>query len=567
MKTSAAPKPMSRSERYRRVMEGLFIRNEGSQLVPMRFSESQEILWKHVAPKLDTREKLRLIVLKSRQVYSSTFTEALTFVRTTEQPGTNSLIVAHDLDTSGALFDMAKRFHDHLPLPKLKPSKVKEIEFPFPRGMSRLKVLSAGTMGKGRGTTQTCAHFSEVAFWPHADVLAGMMQAIPNLPDTFVILESTANGMQGDGEMFYELWSAAERGESEFEPVFIPWYVMSKYRLTPGIDMSDLDENEQRLVDLYKCDAEQLAWRRSKIKTEFRGDAALFEQEYPASPEEAFIATGKPAFDRNAVLKQRKNICEPEMRGTFGQDKKFVSLERGDVRVWQRPLEGHPYVIGADVSTGTSGGDYSAAFVLNMRTMEQVASIHGLIAPWDFATQLNALGRWYNNAIIAIEVNNVGLAVQDPLIRVHFYPRLHQWKGKPDRVRLGPAHLYGWVTNVATRPLLIEAGQRALNKEIVCLHEDGLLREIIEFSLNDEGKFEARAGHDDRVIAMLIALRSREENFFEKRLPPAISDEKTPLPAGIRVVEAREATLDAARRISKRLRAKAAEAARNWMSY
>lgn len=556
---------MSRSARYRRVMEGLYIRDEGSKLVPMRFSESQEELWRHVAPNLDRPAKHRYIVLKSRQVYSSTFFEALSFVRTTEQAGTHTLVVAHDLDTSGALFEMAKRFHDHLPLPKLKPSKVKEIEFPFPGGTSRLRVLSAGTMGKGRGTTQTCAHFSEVAYWPHADVLAGMMQAIPALDDTFVVLESTANGMQGDGQLFYELWKAAVSGESEFVPIFIPWFWMKKYRRDVTIDMADLDEIETVLVEQHKLDGYQLAWRRAKINTEFRGDADLFAQEYPATPEEAFIATGKPAFNRLAVLKQRKNVCAPLARGTF-IGTKWLDQPRGDVRIWQDPLPGHPYVIGADVATGTTGGDYSAAIVLNMRTLEQVASIHGLIPPHDFAVLLNTIGRHYNKAIVAIEVNHIGLAVQDPLIRTFYYPNLHPWKGKPDQIRRTPSRLYGWVTNVATRPLLLDAGRKVINKELICLHEEGLLQELIEFSLNDAGKYEARAGHDDRVIALLIALRSREENYFAPRVTkPNMSD--LPLPNGVRVVEARETSLDAARRLSKLLRARAADAARNWMMY
>src|SRR5207249_1308508 len=91
---------VKRSDRYKRAMQGLFIRTEHGTMAPMQFSQSQEIIWRHVAPKLDARSKMWFIVLKARQIYSSTFFQALTFVRTLEQPGTYSLVLAHDLFTS-----------------------------------------------------------------------------------------------------------------------------------------------------------------------------------------------------------------------------------------------------------------------------------------------------------------------------------------------------------------------------------------------------------------------------------------------------------------------------------
>jgi hypothetical protein len=553
-----------RASRYRRVMEGLFIRSERGTVVPMRFSQSQEVMWAQVAPKLNRREKLWFIVLKGRQVYASTFFQALTFVRTLEQPGTNSLVVAHDLFTSHDLFEKSKTFHEYLPLPKLKSARMNELVFPFPGGTSRYRVISAGTVAKGRGTTQTCMHLSEIPSWPHPDIATGLFQAMPDLPDTILVEESTAKGVSGPGRLFYDEWNAATRGESDLQTIFIPWYVMSKYRRQPGLPADDWDEEERLLAATFGVDGEQLAWRRYAIKTKCQGLLDNFHQEYPSSPEEAFIFSGQPAFDRLSLFKQRANIQAPLWRGTF-IDGKLYPTAQGEVRIWKHPEGGGEYAIGADTAEGLTGGDYAAAEVLDMRTMEQVASVHGTIQPYEFSVLLNHLGHYYNRAALCIEVYPHGHRVQDHLIREFYYPNLHRWRGKPDRVRITPAKLYGWETNVWSRPLLIGAGQRSLNHNLVTLHEEGLLDELLQFSKSDEGKYEAEVGHDDRVLALLLALRTREENYVERHHGPALSE--APLPTSIRVVEARDVDGDGRRRISKLLRQRAQEAVRSWMSY
>ena len=558
--TSPAILP-SRSARYRRVIEGLHIRDEYGRIKQLKFSESQEILWKHTSPRLDSGAKMWFIVLKGRQVYATTYFESLIFTRTMEHPGTHSLILAQDIDSSGEIFSMAKRFYDFLPMPKMKPSKVKELEFPFPGGTSKFKVVTAGAIAKGRGTTQTCVHASEVAFWPHPEVLSGLFQAMPDVPNTIWVLESTANGMRGNGEVFYNEWNRAISGESDLVPIFIPWWKMSKYRRRPGLNSEDYNDEEKILVKTFNLDGEQLAWRRYAILTKTQASVELFHQEYPSTPEEAFVSTGLPAFDPLAVMAQRPNICLPKERGYMFQGK-FHANPKGELRIWERPEEGKRYIIGADTSEGLEGGDYACAQIINMRTLEQVASIHGSVPPWDFALLLNQVGRWYNRAMLAVEVNGTGHAVQDPLIRVYHYPNLHPWMGMPDAVRRGRPRVWGWQTNTHSRPLMIEAGRRAINDRLVVIRDEKTLSEIHNFTRMDNGKYEAEAGHDDRVMALLIALRSREENFFEARPAPQISE---PDNLGVRVVDQIEPSLSAARKTSKILREKAKEAVKNWL--
>ena len=549
------------------------IRDEHGRIVPMKFSDSQNIMWRYVAPQLDNNERLWFIVLKSRQAYITTFFENLTFVRTIERPNTNSLVIAQDLDSAGSIFGMAKRFYDHLPLPKLKPSKTKEILFPLPGGTSAFRVVSAGSMAKGRGTTQSCIHCSEVAFWQHSEVMTGLFQTIPDLPDTLWVLESTANGMIGQGAMFYEQWKMAVKGESNLIPIFIPWFVMPKYRNAIAIPEGDWDDEERVLVEefgQYGLDGHSLGWRRETISTKCRGLLEVFHQEYPSSPTEAFISSGMPAFDPLSVLKQQRNICPPMARGTM-RDGKFVRMPKGEISVWREPQDGHNYFIGVDTSegikdaSGRGAGDYSCAQIVDMTDLEQVGMIHGWIPPWDMARICSEVGRWYKTAMVNVEVKSTGHAVQDYMIRIFRYPRLHPWRGKPANIHHREPKKWGWDTNVASRPLLIEAGRRCINRNLLTIHDAATLEEIQHFSRQDDGGYEASSGHDDRVMALLLALRSGEENYTDIR-PAYWTDGSLSEPdlRGVRVLDASEPDKMGRKRIHMLLN-KANKAVKTWM--
>lgn len=141
--------------------------------------------------------------------------------------------------------------------------------------------------------TMHCAtHNSEVAFWPNAaSHMAGIGEAIPLAEGTEVYLESTANGI---GNTFYNLWQDAVRGISDYEAVFIPWYWEDGYSVDPPKGFA-LDPDEAEYADAFGLSLGQMAWRRKKIIGN-GGDVSLFNQEYPATPEMAFMAASKRAL-------------------------------------------------------------------------------------------------------------------------------------------------------------------------------------------------------------------------------------------------------------------------------
>ena len=78
-----------------------------------------------------------------------------------------------------------------------------------------------------------------------------------------------------------------------------------------------MTDEENELKSLYNLTDEQLNWRRYKIKYEM-GSALLepamqFKQEYPMTPEEAFISTGRSVFNIDLV----RNLIEKAKSKSF----------------------------------------------------------------------------------------------------------------------------------------------------------------------------------------------------------------------------------------------------------
>jgi len=186
-------------------------------------------------------------------------------------------------------------------------------------------------------TIQSAVHNSEVAFWPNASEHSkGVMQAVPNEPGTEIYLESTANGV---GNYFHEQWQLAESGESDFIPIFIPWYWQPEYvRDVP--ENFHPNEDEVELIKSYKINALQLMWRRYKIQELSAAGAngvKAFQQEYPNNPSEAFSLSGEDTYIQpDLVTRARNTKCEGVGAlivgvdpARFGDDRTSIIFRRG----------------------------------------------------------------------------------------------------------------------------------------------------------------------------------------------------------------------------------------------
>lgn len=316
----------------------LKIRTKKGEILPLALNKAQEYIHERAQKQLAERGYVRMILLKGRQQGASTYIEARFTWKVTRRKGVRAFILTHEQAATDNLFAMTERYYDNLPSmvkPHLGTSNAKELA--FDQINSEYKVGTAGTKGVGRSSTLQFFHGSEVAFWPHAEThAAGLMQAIPNGDDaagTEVYLESTANGI---GNYFHEQWVKAEKGDTDFEAVFVPWYWDPGYQLNTPIT---LDDEELEYAKLYGLTAPQMAWRRTKIA---ELGAELFKQEYPANAAEAFRAAADAAFIATQLIERaRKTSAEPfgaPVLGVdvarFGDDKTAFAFREGRVVHW-----------------------------------------------------------------------------------------------------------------------------------------------------------------------------------------------------------------------------------------
>ena len=313
----------------------LKIRTKSGSIRPFVMNAAQRLVHRKLQDQLEATGKVRALVLKGRQQGMSTYIEGRFYHKTTNSKGKYALILTHLQDSTDALFDMTKRYHELLPdslRPATEAASAKELHF---SGIdSGFGVATAGSRAVGRGRTIQYFHGSEAAFWANADEhMAGIGQAVPDEPGTEVILETTANGV---GNPFHQRWQDAERGIGEYIAIFVPWYLEDGYRSPVAPDFA-LDADEAEYAQLYGLDVEQMAWRRKKIHGDFRGDVELFDQEYPATAALAFRrVSGNPLIDPLHVGKARRSdiIGEgPLIMGVdpaeYGDDSTAIALRAG----------------------------------------------------------------------------------------------------------------------------------------------------------------------------------------------------------------------------------------------
>lgn len=289
----------------------LKIRTKTKGVQPFTLNSVQLDLSNRIDEQMVMKGRVRIIILKARQMGVSTLVNARYFHRTTFYPGVKSMVLTHLDSATKELFEMTRRYYDYCPdefKPKASKDSVNELAF---HGIdSAMKTATAGSKNVGHGSTLQLLHWSEVSRSKNqAEMTTGVMQAVPSGDGSMIILESTANGI---GEYFQQTWEGAIRGENEFLPVFYPWTAMDEYRQNAeGVEFSKEELEYQRL---YGVDDEQLAWRQTKIKG-FKGSPeeklAQFREQYPITPEEAFQSSETSFINSVAVREARQAALEP----------------------------------------------------------------------------------------------------------------------------------------------------------------------------------------------------------------------------------------------------------------
>ena len=492
----------------------LYIRDKQGRVVPFVLNNIQ----RKINNKIKRNKALGIqynIILKYRRGGITTNEQAKNLYQCISGEGQHVVTIAHETEDTEKIFGIARLMYSRLYpgyRPRRSPKQKRELEFPDLE--SKFYIGTAGSKSFSRGSTLQRFHASEVAFWPGSikdidNIIASLTEAAS---EGIGVLESTANGVDN---WFYEKWKAVEQGQSGWGCIFLPWFE-DPTNFTPLGCNSEIEEihdtlqqDEIEVIKIAQRDydihltLEQIKWRRA-TKSRLR---RLFNQEYPETPETAFLTTGVSFFDLQHVERLLKNCKSPR-----------VTKWGGLLRIWEAPISGEEYVAGTDVASGINDErhDFTSTVIVKRRTGEHVATFKARMKPNDYTRKAINLLSTYNQAFWGIERNEYGHAIIADAI-TYEYPNLYKHESYEQTLSgKTKTAIHGWPTNKSTRGILIDDFDDALTDKTFKTNDEQLLGQCKVFVMK-KGRFEASEGYfDDDIFAASIANQMRK---YSKKLP------------------------------------------------
>lgn len=529
-----------------REVSSLTIVNKSGTIEKLRPNWAQQEYLEVASRQLHTTGRIRLITLKARQLGISTITAAMIYRFCFLFDNYKAMAVAHEVAASQNMLKMVTRYWTTDPFNRLYSTKyVGRNHLAWNETESEFVLATAGNEDAGRSATIHALHGSEVGFWRNG--MLGLHQAVPDTPGTIKVLESTANGM---GNYFHQQWEGAVAGETDYAPIFFPWHrhyeYLASYIGLPYQSLSNLDDEEKVLRKIGLSD-DRLAWRRWAIRNKCENDILKFMQEYPATPEEAFISSGRNVFNKPQVM-----VCYDPMVGKRGQlletsrGVEFIARDDGPLTLFKKPSPNTDlgrYLIAGD-PTRTTEGDFACIQVINRRTLEQVAEWRGRIDPVTFADEVFKLGIYFNRGLVSTEIEGPGYATIGALLAKN-YPYVFM-RDKADDYKT-PTDKYGWSTTLQTKHEMIGWLLRHIVDGSIKFHSRVLYAELIDYVTLEGGGYgpSTEKGFDDTVMAMAQAIACHEHEpplpAYGSNPPPEPESHFPGVPRGIEAVRQMEA--------------------------
>lgn len=522
---------------------------------------------------------IRLILLKARQWGGSTAIQMyMLWLQIMWQKGLNSLIIAQVVPTAETIRGMfeealkmfpAKYLHDlgeayNENEPKFvgfgTSGNVKKV----PQRFCKIKVGSMQNPTSANGEDYNLIHCSEVGLWEKTegkspeDVVQNATNGVLYRPFTMIVYESTANGT---GNFFHREWVSAKKGESLFEPFFVPWYeIYDMYHIDfankkakenfakwlyenrhNNNTMSDRDEPGTYLWKLWTMGAplEAINWYiTERKKFTDHGDMA---SGYPSDDVEAFKHSGAKVFAEDKVEKFRKACRAPKFIGdVYGDGYKgakclknvrFTEDKQGQLWIWNKPEHFEDckvinrYLVIVDIGGRGAKADWSVICVIDRYWMMEggkpyvVAQWYGHIDMDLLAWKAAQIAKYYDNALLVIESNTLETKDREHILEggdqsefilnqiKDCYDNLYARKQSEADIREGLPRKYGFHTNVATKPMVISTLVQVVREQLYVERDERCLDEYITYERKKNGAYGAIDGkHDDLLMTRAIGL-------------------------------------------------------------
>ncbi len=469
--------------------------------------------------------EVSLLVLKGRQQGFTTLITAIQLAYAILHRNFQGFTLSDKADNSEAIFQSKAKFtYAQLP-PSIKPTEKfnnrKQLLF---SKINSSWAVDTATKDVGRSRTVNFFHGSECAFWEAgiASIQAALGEAFTR--NCIKIYESTANGFND----YQKMWASGAHINC-----FYQWWRTKEYR----IEFHKEEQKQEFLEDVAKkkgwiwdrlrwlqqdkgLEPEQLYWYLNKYEKYLNKDH--IKQEYPCTPQEAFLLSGKNVFDTEALLVRLSRAPKPIKVGYFQYDYdglkitniKWVSDKSGYIRIYQLPNTPAvtKYCIGGDTAGSDSGEDYFTGHVLDARTGNQVAVLKHRFDSDQYAKQMYCLGKYYKDALIGIEANFDSYPIME-LQRLGYpnqYVRVAQdnYTGKTEK-------RFGFKTTSLTRPTAIHRLVEVVREHPQTLNDRDTMEELLTIVRTEKGRIEApQGGHDDQMMGLAIAHAIREQVVF-----------------------------------------------------
>ena len=324
-------------------------------LVPFNLYDYQEKMFNHFN---DNRFS---IVLACRQSGKSISSVAYLLWFTIFNPEKTIAILANKGATAREMLARVTLMLENLPFflqPGCKALNKGSIEF-----SNNSKIIAAATSGSSiRGLSINLLFLDEFAFIDNdATFYTSTYPVVSSGKDTKIIITSTANGI---GNVYHKLWEGAVTKTNEFKPFRVDWW-----------DVPGRDEK----------------WKEQTINNTSQ---IQFDQEFGNT----FQGRGNSLISAECLLAQKAQDPIYTQENTY---------------VYERPIEGHNYIMMVDVAKGR-GQDYSTFNIIDtsVNPFKQVATFRdNNLSALLFPDIIYKYAMTYNEAYIIVESNDQGSVV------------------------------------------------------------------------------------------------------------------------------------------------------------
>ena len=441
---------------------------------------------------------------------------------------TRAVCLTHKMDASR---ELRRRFSDsvkRLP-PFLRPATVQdnaaEMRFRVTAFGEELDsgffIDSARAIESGRATDIDRLHLSEHAYYADPEATAAaLMEAMRE--GGRIAIESTPNGdndfavkfrlgdPESDTSRYGELADAAGL---VYRSHFFRWFDDPRYRIAvpKGAPAIVPNKEEKQLVNAYGLTDSQLNFRRRRMaRYTAEGGRFTFLKDFPEDKRSCFIlSAGGHVFDLSRLEETRLLLLT--MAPPIKKQKSNYHIH-----TWIPVEKELKYIAGCDTSEGETGSNPAGVGILELATGEQVASLHGLLTPYELAHAAAELSDKYNIAMLVVERNNTGHAVLQELLHHIMYPNIY-WHVPFAATKKTTAPMKpGWPTGVGKNEVIGSMREGLADEETGIIVNDLDFVDECSTFISDQTvhgnirTFAQPGCYDDRVMYWSIAWHVRK---------------------------------------------------------